>query len=282
MSCRTVGTIADLRRHLARARGENQEIGLVPTMGAMHRGHAALIERARDECGVVAVSLFVNPTQFDRKDDFDRYARGLPADHALCDELGADFLFAPSVEEMYPRPGCVHVDPGKLADHLCGAFRPGHFRGVATVVAKLFHIVQPSRAYFGRKDGQQLAIIERMVADLDIPVGIVPVDTVREPSGLALSSRNERLSPEGRRSAAVLYRALCAARDSLERGSLAAVEALAAAQPILGAEPGVKVEYFEIVDRADLQPVAAIEGPVMIAIAAWVDGTRLIDNVTYG
>jgi pantoate--beta-alanine ligase len=269
--------ITDRRRlGLELALAHDKEVGLVPTMGALHRGHGALIGRARADCNRVIVSLFVNPTQFDRKEDYERYARNLEADAAYCDALGADILWAPPVEDMYPRPGLIHVEPGTMADHLCGKFRPGHFRGVLTVVAKLLHIVQPSRAYFGRKDGQQLALIRRMVADLDFPIEIVGVDTVREDDGLALSSRNERLTAEGRRAAPVLYRALCLVRDGLA-GDVE--QALAAGRAVLAAEPGVRTEYLEVVDAENLQPVASVSAPVMIATAAWVDGTRLIDNV---
>ena len=186
-------SIAEARAQIAAARREGRDIGLVPTMGALHAGHGALIEQARRESGFVAVSIFVNPIQFDRPEDYQGYSINLDADLQFCADRGADLVFAPSPPEMYPVPVQTAVEAGGLSEHLCGKFRPGHFRGVATVVAKLFHIVTPDRAYFGEKDAQQLAIIERMVADLNFPIEIIPVPTVREADGLAISSRNARL-----------------------------------------------------------------------------------------
>ena len=187
-------------------------------MGALHAGHASLIQRARRECGTVVVSIFVNPLQFDRAEDLDRYPRSLDADLALCREHGVDLVFAPSVAEMYPRPMAMAIDVGTLADHLCGRYRPGHFEGVASVVLKLFGIVQPDRAYFGEKDAQQLAVVRRLVTDFNVPVTIVPVPTVREPDGLALSSRNVRLSADERLLAPTLYKALQRAAARVDQG----------------------------------------------------------------
>jgi pantoate--beta-alanine ligase len=254
-------------------------LALVPTMGALHAGHAALVAKARRECGVVAVSIFVNPLQFDSRDDLARYPRTLEADIEICRGLGVDVVFAPASAEVYPQPPECSVDVGHLADHLCGPFRPGHFRGVATVVLKLFQIVQPHRAYFGEKDAQQLAIIRRLVVDFDVPVSVVGVQTVREADGLAMSSRNRHLSAGERRLAVCLYQTLVDARrliESGERRAAAVVRTAAARNPRSDA---LKLEYLEIVAQADLQPVDEIDGPVLIAGALWVGSTRLIDNV---
>ena len=280
MSARLARTIAEVRAAVAQARGEGKIVGLVPTMGALHAGHGRLIETARGECGLVVVSVFVNPIQFNQPADYERYPRTLDTDLASAEACGADVVFAPEIAEMYPRPRRTYVDVEKLTDHLCGAFRPGHFRGVTTVVAKLFQIVQADRAYFGEKDAQQLAVIRRMVRDLDMPVEIVGVPTVREPDGLALSSRNARLSAEERRVATTLYAALRTARECIERGVRDAAEATRAAAAVLAGQPLIRTEYFEIVDPEELQPVAEIRGPVLVAAAVWVGETRLIDNVT--
>jgi pantoate--beta-alanine ligase len=242
-------------------------------MGALHAGHAALVDAARRECGVVVVSIFVNPTQFNNQDDLARYPRTLDADIVLCRELGVDVVFAPSAAEMYPEPLECSVDVGRLADHLCGKFRPGHFRGVATVVLKLFQMVQPERAYFGEKDAQQLAIIKRLTADFNVPVEIVEVPTVREADGLAMSSRNRHLSADERAVAPGLFHALQDARQRIaagERNARAICEAVATDLPL---------EYFDIVDPLTMQPVDRIEGPVRVAGAMWIGSTRLIDNI---
>ena len=248
-------------------------------MGALHAGHARLIEHARADCRTVAVSIFVNPLQFDRTDDLQRYPRTLDADRQLCDRLGVDVVFAPSVEEMYPVPPQCMVDVGRLADHLCGKFRPGHFRSVATVVMKLFGIVQPGRAYFGEKDAQQLAIIRRMAVDLNVPVDVVGVATVREADGLALSSRNSRLTPAERQSATALFRALQKADRAIAGGDTDPANVTRVAVAGIPADPSLKLEYLDIVDPDDMQPVNQIAGPVRVAGALWVGSTRLIDNV---
>ena len=241
-------------------------------MGALHAGHGALIDRARAECGCVVVTIFVNALQFDRKDDYERYGRNLPVDLEFCREHGADLVFAPDAEEIYPGPQRVFVDAPSLAEHLCGAYRPGHFRGVATVVTKLFNMAQPDRAYFGEKDAQQLAIIQALVADLNMPIEIIPVPTVRESDGLAISSRNVRLSQEERRAAPSLYRALRAA-------AVRPTEAKEAALEVLRDEPTIRIEYLDVVDPESLRPVDEVRGPVRIAAAVWLGETRLIDNV---
>jgi pantoate--beta-alanine ligase len=273
-----VHTIADTRRLVASARASGTSIGFVPTMGALHAGHASLIERARAECGFVAVSIFVNPLQFDRQDDLERYPRTLDTDAALCGSLGVDIVFAPNAQEMYPTPQEFTVDVGSLADHLCGRFRPGHFRGVATVVLKLLNIVQCDTAYFGEKDAQQLAIIRRMTSDLNVPVRIVGVPTVREADGLAMSSRNRHLSPVERQQAPALYRALLEARRLIDAGVRDAAQIVRDAARLVPEAPGVRLEYLQVVDPGTLQPVDRVTGDVLIAGALWVGTTRLIDN----
>ena len=248
-------------------------------MGALHAGHGRLIELARAECDLVIVSIFVNPLQFDRPEDLDKYPRTLQTDVEFCSAAGVDLVFAPSVAEMYPEPLDCVIDVGRVAEHLCGQFRPGHFRGVATVVMKLFQVVQPDRAYFGEKDAQQLAVIRRLVADFNVPVGIVGVPTVREPDGLALSSRNQRLTPEDRRVATVLYEALKVGRAQVAGGVRDAACVRQAARQVVEREPAVRLEYLEVVEPHEMQPVERIEGPVIAAGAIWVGGTRLIDNV---
>ena len=271
-----VDSIAAVRRAIAEARAASQSVGLAPTMGALHAGHGRLIEEARRGTGFVVVSVFVNPIQFNRQDDYARYPRPLAADLAYCEQLGADLVFTPSEKEMYPRPLEASVDVPRLAEHLCGAFRPGHFRGVATVVTKLFNIVQPDRAYFGEKDAQQLALIRRMARDLDMPVEIVGVPIVRQPDGLALSSRNQLLSAEERSRATALYRALAAAREAIAAGE---TDPEAVKRRALALVEGLRVEYFEVVDAEEMQPVERIAGPVRVAVAAWLGAVRLIDNV---
>jgi pantoate--beta-alanine ligase len=247
-------------------------------MGALHAGHGALMERARASSGIVVATIFVNPLQFDRPDDYERYARTFEADCQFCARHGVDIVFAPSAEEMYPQPMATFVEVPELAQHLCGAFRPGHFRGVATVVAKLFNIVQPDAAYFGEKDAQQLALIQRMTHDLNFPIEIVPVATVREPDGLALSSRNRRLAADERKAAPILFQALSAGQRSIASGERRSAKVKAAALEMISREPLVKVEYFEAVDER-MQPVEEIQDDVRLAVAAWLGPTRLIDNV---
>ena len=277
MICAT--SIAEVRSRTAAARAEHRVIALVPTMGALHAGHGALIDRARHQSGFVVVSIFVNPTQFDRHEDYQAYAINLQDDLAYCAARGVDLVFAPSVPEIYASAACTSVDVAGLTEHLCGKFRPGHFRGVATVVAKLFLIVAPDRAYFGQKDAQQLAVIRRMTEDLNFPIEIVAVPTVREPDGLALSSRNARLTVEERATAPVLYRALERASQLVADGKSCVAEVRAAALEILAQQPLARVEYLEVVDEATMTPVEMIAGPVRIAAAVWFGATRLIDNI---
>jgi pantoate--beta-alanine ligase len=274
-----ISSIQELRCTLAPIRTSGSTIGLVPTMGALHAGHGRLIETARRENGCVVVSIFVNPIQFDRSDDYDRYPRPLSNDVGFCSRLGVDFVFAPSAEEMYPHAQRAFVEVTEVTEHLCGQFRPGHFRGVATVVLKLLNVVQPDRAYFGEKDAQQLAVIRRLVADLNVPVTIVEVATLREADGLALSSRNQHLSPEERRIAPSLSRALETARGLISAGETRAAAVKREALRVLNEQPGIRVEYLEIVGPEDMQLVEEVTGPVRVAGAIWIGQTRLIDNV---
>ena len=278
MALEIVETIAGLRARVA-ARRSAGLVGLVPTMGALHEGHASLIRQARAECSSVVVSIFVNPIQFDRPEDLERYPRSLDVDAALCASLGVDLVFAPTVAEMYPVSLECRVEVGRLADHLCGRFRPGHFSGVATVVLKLFEIVQQDRAYFGEKDAQQLAVVRRLVSDFNVATTIVGVPTVRESDGLALSSRNQRLDPDERQLASALYHALQRVKSAIAAGvsNVSELKQLAVTQ--IPPDPRLRLEYFEIVDSVDFQPVDAVTGPVVAAGALWVGTTRLIDNM---
>lgn len=279
MSVTVFRTIRELRDRLSNVR-HKATVGCVPTMGALHEGHAALIRRARRECDYVVVTIFVNRIQFNQASDFERYPRSFERDLEFCEPLGVDIVFAPEDSEMYPEPIDTHVEVSRLTDHLCGASRPGHFRGVTTVVTKLFGIIEPHRAYFGEKDAQQLAVIRRMVRDLNVPITIVGVPIVREPDGLAISSRNQHLNESERRSATVLYRALEAARTLAESGELQTKKLKQQALWVLASEPGVRLDYLEVVDAGDMQPVDSIGGSAVMAIAAWVGQTRLIDNVS--
>jgi pantoate--beta-alanine ligase len=253
-------------------------------MGALHAGHEKLMETARGEItpgesGVLAVSIFVNPIQFGPNEDYGRYPRALPQDLEMCERNGVDLVFAPSVDEMYPSPQLTFTEVTRVGENLCGKFRPGHFRGVATVVLKLLNIVQPQRAYFGEKDMQQLAVIRRMVSDLNIPVTIVGVPTVREPDGLALSSRNKYLNEEERNAAPLLYRSLQEAASLIVSGERDVLKVREAALALLNSSPLIRVEYLEIVDPDELQPVSTIDRPARIASAIWLGTTRLIDNI---
>ena len=258
-------------------------LGLVPTMGALHEGHLALVRRARQENATVAASIFVNPTQFGPREDLSTYPRDMERDLALLEAEEVDLVYAPTPEEVYPPGFDTWIVPGALAERLEGAWRPGHFRGVATVVAKLFNVVQPDRAYFGQKDGQQLAVIRQMVRDLNLPVAVVAVPTLRAADGLALSSRNAYLTPEQRQAAPVVYRALTAAQALWEQGETDAQQLRETAQSMLTAEPLVaSVDYVSVADAVTLEEVALVAGPVMVSTAVRMGSTRLIDNVVLG
>lgn len=276
----TVTTASELRSRLRTLRRDGRRIGFVPTMGYLHAGHLALVQRARQECDYVVASIFVNPLQFGPAEDFDRYPRDLERDSALLTEGGCDLLFAPTVDEMYPQKQVTFVEPTLLTEHLCGASRPGHFRGVATVVTKLLHLVEPDRAYFGEKDAQQLAVIRRMVADLNMDVTIVGVPIVREPDGVAMSSRNAYLNPEERKAAVVLSQALSLARELVGGGERDAGAVLGAMRDLIARERLARIDYVSAVDADTLQPVARLGDRVLVALAVYIGKTRLIDNAT--
>ena len=275
----TVDRISTLREALAPIRQRGGSIGFVPTMGALHRGHTSLLDLARTANAFVVASIFVNPTQFGPNEDFSRYPRQMEQDLALCESAGVDLVFTPSPEEMYPRGSGTFVEVTGLTDGLCGASRPGHFRGVATVVLKLLNVVQPQRAYFGQKDAQQVRVIQQLVRDLNVPVEIVVGPTVREADGLALSSRNQYLDAGQRGAATVLYQALQEANNQIESGARdgAAVQRTMAER--IASTPGAVIDYVEIVDRESLQPLAKLRGTILVAVAVKFGATRLIDNL---
>ena len=257
----------------------NQGIALVPTMGYFHEGHLSLMRYGREHGDRLVVSLFVNPAQFGPKEDLDRYPRNLEGDAALARQVGVDVLYTPAAADMYPEGYQTYVTVEDLSRPLCGASRPGHFRGVATVVLKLFHQVLPHLAIFGEKDYQQLAIIQRMVADLNVPVEVVGRPIVREADGLAMSSRNTYLSPEERRAALGLFQALTRAREMAAAGETRADRILSEVEQIITANPCVRQDYAALVDPKSLKNVDTLRGPARLAVAAWVGATRLIDNM---
>lgn len=270
--------IAGVRAFIQAARREGKSVGLVPTMGALHEGHLSLIRRSCNDNDVTIVSIFVNPTQFGPQEDFTAYPRDLERDAVLAEQQGVSVVFAPEPREMYADDFSTWVNVEQVSEGLCGEHRPGHFRGVTTVVCKLFNIVQPDRAYFGEKDYQQLQVIRRMVRDLDIPVTVVPVPTYREADGLALSSRNAYLSAEERQAAPRLYEALKAGAAVVAHGGTGA-EALAATQAILQAEPLIKPQYLVAVSPETLQDRSHDTKPLLLAAAIYIGKTRLIDNI---
>ena len=273
-----VRRIAEWNRVASGIRREDV-LGLVPTMGALHNGHGALLDEARRRCSVVVASIFVNPIQFNQRSDYDLYPRVFDEDVAFCETRGVDYIFAPPDDEMYPQPQRVFVEVGDISEGLCGRSRPGHFRGVATVVLKLFQILRPQLAFFGEKDYQQLAIVRRMVRDLNVPVHVVGVPTVRENDGLALSSRNRRLNQAERCLAPTLYRALLAARRMIACGERNATAIKGAAIRVLQNVPQIKLDYFELVDPSTIRPLDVVEAPVRAAGAMWIGDIRLIDNI---
>jgi pantoate--beta-alanine ligase len=259
-------------------RQQGKRLGLVPTMGALHEGHLSLVRAAKAQCDAVAVSIFVNPTQFGPTEDLARYPRRFEQDCELLKNEGADFVFAPSTEEMYPKGEVTWVTVEGLSEKLDGRSRPGHFRGVTTVVAKLFHIIEPAAAFFGQKDAAQVAVIRRLARDLNFPVEIVVCPIVREPDGLAMSSRNAYLSPEERQQALVLQRSLQFVEKEFRAGERNAARLVAGAKQVIADESQVRLDYFEIVDPDTLDPVEQISRPALVAVAAYVGSTRLIDN----
>lgn len=275
---RIATTIAETRAFVRNARNSNRSVGLVPTMGAFHDGHRALMRRARGDEDVVVVSLFVNPLQFGPGEDFDEYPRDFETDALAAQEEGVDIIFAPETQEMYPSEQLTTVHVRGLTEGLCGEARPGHFVGVTTVCAKLFGIVQPDRAYFGEKDYQQLQVIRRMVADLNLPLAVVGVPTVREADGLAMSSRNRYLSEQERAAAPALYRALQAGAEAVREGATGP-QAEAVVREALAAEPLLRLQYVAAVHPETLAPADRAGPPMVLAAAAHLGRTRLIDNI---
>jgi pantoate--beta-alanine ligase len=274
-----VKTIADFRKLRAKLR---VPVGFVPTMGYLHEGHLVLVRRAKKENPSVVISIFVNPTQFGPREDYKQYPRNPERDLALLEKEGTDVVFMPSAEEMYPSGFDSWVEVGRLAERLEGAARPGHFRGVATVVAKLFNIVRPDRAYFGQKDAQQLLVIKKMTNDLDIDIEIVAVPTVREPDGLAMSSRNTYLNAEEREQAVVLYQALKLAQKLFAGGEKDAKAIIRQMTDLIGQQPLAKIEYISIADAETLEELDRVKPPALISLAVRFGKTRLIDNVVVG
>ncbi len=276
----TLTTVAELRTAIRERRSYLKRIGFVPTMGFLHAGHEALIRRAHEECDLVVVSIFINPTQFGPNEDLEKYPRDMARDQELCRRAGADLIFHPEPHVIYPRGAVTWVEVDELTTVACGAQRPGHFRGVCTVCAKLFNIVRPDRAYFGEKDFQQLQVIRRMVRDLFMPLTIVGVPTVREPDGLAMSSRNSYLTPTERQAARVVPRALQAAQDLVEHGELETAAILNALEQAVAAQPLARLQYAVIVDPEHLTPMRVLTQEARLLVAIFVGNTRLIDNVT--
>ena len=272
-------TIVEVRSWVGARRCGGQSIGFVPSMGALHEGHRSLIEAARAQCDCVVVGIFVNPTQFGPNEDYRGYPRPVEDDLAVCDDAGVDLVFMPGVEEMYPQPGLTAVHISDLAEGLCGAFRPGHFDSVATVVTKLFHIVGPDRAYFGEKDFQQLRIIQRMVKDLNLPVEIVACPTVRESDGLAVSSRNRYLTDAQRRQATALYRSMREAAEAVAAGEVEVARLIAEIEDNLKQSGPCTVDYVKIVDPMTLRELDRVEGWARICVAVRIGRCRLIDNL---
>lgn len=278
---RVVESTTELRVGLDAERAAGLVVGFVPTMGALHAGHASLIRRARAECDVVVVSVFVNPLQFGPNEDLDAYPRTLDDDIRLCEQHKVDVAYVPSPAEMYPTGDPeIRVTAGRLGLPLCGRTRPGHFDGVATVVAKLFGAVGPCRAYFGRKDAQQLVVVKALVRDLTMPVEIVGCETVREPDGLAMSSRNRYLDPDDRKAAVALFRALEAGRKALADGERSGPKVAEVVAATVSSERRARLDYAACVDPGTLDDVVNVDGPVLLAVAAWIGTARLIDNVT--
>ena len=272
-------TIPEARAACRDARASSKRLGLVPTMGALHEGHLSLVRAAKAQCDAVAVSIFVNPTQFGPTEDLSKYPRPFDRDSQLLEKEGVDILFAPSVDEIYPNGQVTWVLVEGLSEKLDGRSRPGHFRGVTTIVSKLFHILEPDAAFFGQKDAAQLAVIRRMVEDLNFPVAIVACPIVREPDGLAMSSRNAYLNREERGRALVLQRSLQQVQREFQAGQRIAAQLISAAKKVFAREPQVVLDYFEIVDPDTLDPVEQISQKTLVAVAAYVGSTRLIDNI---
>jgi pantoate--beta-alanine ligase len=279
---RVCHSIDEMRAASRTGRRKSKSLGLVPTMGALHEGHLSLVRAAKAQCDLVVVSIFVNPLQFGPNEDLAKYPRNFDRDRELLAKEGVDYIFAPRVEEMYPAGAVTYVTVEGLSDKLCGRSRSGHFRGVTTVVAKLFNIVEPARAFFGQKDAAQSTIIRRMVRDLNISVRVVVCPIVREPDGLAMSSRNAYLDAGQRKSALVLYRSLTAVQERFDQGERKAHVLIDAGKQTLAHEPLVRLDYLEIVDPETLEPVDDLSRGGLAAVAAFVGNVRLIDNFVLG
>jgi pantoate--beta-alanine ligase len=273
-------TVESVRRLVKAARIAGEKIGFVPTMGALHIGHISLIEAAKKNCDFVVVSIFVNPTQFGPGEDFKKYPRPIETDLKMCRKAGVDLVFAPTPQEMYPAENLTWVNVEKLSEPLCGKFRPGHFRGVATVCAKLFNIITPDIAYFGRKDAQQAIVIKKMVADLNMPLKIVVCPTVREKNGLAMSSRNQYLTPQQKKDAAYIYKSLQKCRHTIKQGVKDTKKIKTQMRRILKQIPSVEIQYISIVDAETLRNIDRVTGKVLAAVTVKIGSTRLIDNIS--
>lgn len=276
---KVIKTIQALRRYIRSVKVKGKKVGFVPTMGYLHEGHLSLMRRAKRDCDIAIASIFVNPAQFGPKEDYKKYPRDMKRDLKLARSATLDCLFAPSASQMYPREYLTYVNVDKLSSVLCGASRPGHFRGVATVVTKLFNIVQPDAAYFGQKDAQQARIIEKMAEDLNMPVKIKVMPIVREQDGLAMSSRNVYLNARERKDALILYRALCLAKSLISAGERNAAKIARAMRGMISEIAYAIIDYVEIVDKDSLTPLKILKGEVLIALAVWFGKTRLIDNI---
>jgi pantoate--beta-alanine ligase len=274
-----VKTIESVRKLLKAARGDSKKIGFVPTMGALHIGHISLIEAAVKSCDFVVVSIFVNPTQFGPGEDFEKYPRPIETDLEICKKSGVDAVFVPTAEEMYPSKNITWVNVEKLTEKLCGCSRPGHFRGVTTVCAKLFNIVTPDIAFFGQKDAQQAIVIKRMVADLDMPLEIVICPTIRESDGLAVSSRNQYLNKQQRQDAAYLYKSLEKCLEMVNVGKNDTEEIILEMKKILSQKSSIDIEYINIVNPKTLEDIDRIVGKALVAVAVKLGPARLIDNI---
>lgn len=278
---KSISTIKEIREIIKEWKLQGLTVGFVPTMGYLHKGHKSLIEKARKDNDKLVVSIFVNPMQFGPNEDFEKYPRSMKCDLQICNGAGADIIFTPSVTEMNPSKNLIYIDVNELSDNLCGATRPGHFIGVCTIVAKLFNIITPDKAYFGKKDAQQLAIIKRMVQDLNFDMEIIACPIIREADGLAISSRNSFLSLQERKASVIIYQSLELAKDALFKGERdnEAVRKLIINK--ISSEPLAKVDYINVVDAVTLKPVNSIVAPVLVAVAVHIGKTRLIDNFLF-
>ncbi len=275
---RTLNRISQMKAVVKKLKIQKKTIGLVPTMGCLHQGHLSLVRKSKQEADITVVSIFVNPAQFGPKEDFAQYPRDLKRDSKMLEEEGVDYLFVPKVDEMYPQGYKTYVEVFELEDKLCGRSRPGHFRGVCTVVLKLFNIVQPDIAFFGQKDGQQAIILKKMADDLDLDVKIKVLPIIRDKDGLALSSRNIYLNREERKAALVLYKSLNEAQSMVERGEREAEKIVKKMKDIINAEPLAQIDYVEVIDMKNLDPLAKIGNKALAAVAVFIGRVRLIDN----